>query len=109
MALDAGTAAVRIGGGSGYTVYATDYDLPTAGIGTATVRPPAGKHLASIFIAPVNQGDAVPIDPGTEVKAGAPDALALGVILFVGARTTAWPRVPPDRPLSRASTPAACA
>lgn len=83
--LDGGTAAVRLGGGSGYTVYAGDYELPTAGIGTATLRPPAGDHLASIFIAPVNQGQAVPIDPGTEVKAGNPEgSLALGVILYSG-------------------------
>lgn len=83
--LDESTAAVQLGGGSGYTVYATDFELDTAGIGTATVRPPAGKHLASIFIAPVTQGDAVPIEPGTTVRAGQPDgSLALGIILYSG-------------------------
>lgn len=85
VALDGGTAAVQLGGGSGYTVYATDYELSTAGIGTATVRPPNGKHLASIFIAPVSQAQAEPIEPGTEITAGAPDAaLGLGIILYDG-------------------------
>ena len=83
--LDGTTAAVQLGGGTGYTVYATDYDLPTAGIGTATVRPPAGKHVASIFVAPVNQGDAVPIKAGTTIPAGSPNgSLAFGVILYAG-------------------------
>lgn len=82
--LDGGTAAVQLGDGTGYTVYATDYDLPTAGIGTATVRPPSGKHLASVFLAPVDPEGAQPITAGTEVEAGGEGPLGFGVILYAG-------------------------
>ncbi|WP_344731736.1 hypothetical protein [Nocardioides fonticola] len=83
--LNTTTAAVELGDGTGYTLYATDYDLSTTDIGTATVRPGAGQHLASVFIAPVSQDGATAIESGANVPAGQPTGdLSLGVILYSG-------------------------
>lgn len=87
--LDTSAAAVSLGDGAGLTFYVGDYEVPTDSITTATMVPPDGAHLATVFVTTFNPTETPgPIAAGTTVEpTDEMGVLTFSAILYDGAES----------------------